>query len=444
MKRKLTIIFILLMTFLLSAFPMEDIQAATGSISVTASSRTVTLGKTVKVTVRVSSASDIGTWKFTLKYDSSKLRLTSGTTNIAAFYTYAGQKSASYSYSFTTIATGTAAVSISGGAIVGMDEKYMSVSSGSTSINVIKASTSTPTTTTKTPSNLSTNNFLSSLKVNEGELTPAFNKSVLEYSVELEAGIEKINIAATPEDAKATIIGTGEIGITEGENKIEVKVKAENGDEKKYVIKAFVKEFDPIEVFIGNDRYTVIRKKGVFEAPKNYSETTVLINDAEVPAFKNDILKFTLVGLKSEAGETGLFVYDETRDSYAPYNELSFKSIGIYPYAPGKNIRIPDGYKEFKLTLGESEFIAYRMKESSKYSLLYGMNLENGKEGFYLYDSLDGTLQRYYDEESLYLRDNIRKQLLAIITLGTGVVALGTTSGLFIYKYINIKKSIIN
>ncbi len=436
------------MTLILSAFPMESIQAASGSITATASSRTVTLGKSVTVTVRVSSASDIGSWKFTLNYDSSRLRLTSGTPNVAGFFTYDGQKSASYNYSFTTIATGTAAVSISGGAIVGMDETYMSVSSGSTSINVTTAtssSTSTPSnTTTKTPANLSTNNFLSSLKVDGVELVPVFNKSVLEYSVELEPGIEKINITATPEDGKAAITGAGEVAVTEGENRLEVKVRAENGDEKIYVIKASVKEFDPIEVFIGNDRYTVIRKKGVIEAPKNYVETKVLINDVEIPAYKSDITKLTLVGLKSETGETGLYVYDEKRDEYSIYREITFKGLSIYPYLPGKSIKIPEGYREFKLKIGENEITAYRINKSSKFSLIYGMNLETGKSGFYLYDSVDGTLQRYYEDESLYLKDIISKYLLAIIVLGTGVVALGTLSGIMIYKYRNIKKSLLN
>lgn len=440
MKKKFTIIFILLMTFLLSAFPVQNVQAASGSITATASSGSVTLGKSVTVTVRVSSASEIGSWQFTLNYDSAKLRLTSGSTKVAAFFTYAGQKSASYTYTFTTIATGTASVYISGGAIVGMDETYMSVSSGSTSINITTA-TSTPTNTTpKTPTNLSANNFLSSLKVDGVELTPVFDKSVLEYSVELEPGIEKVNITATPEDSKATIAGAGEVVVTEGENRLEVKVRAENGDEKIYVIKALVKEFDPIEVFIGNDRYTVIRKKGVIEAPGNYVETTVLIDDVEIPAYKSDITKLTLVGLKSETGETGLYVYDENRDEYSIYREITFKGLSIYPYLPGKSIKIPEGYREFKLKIGENEIKAYRINESSKFSLIYGMNLETGKSGFYLYDSEDGTLQRYYEDESLYLKDIIRKHLLGIIVLGTGVVASGSTSGIMIYKYRNLKK----
>lgn len=440
MRKQLTIIFILLMTLILGAFPTEEIQAASGSITATASSRTVTLGKSVTVTVRVSSASDIGSWQFTLNYDSARLRLNSGSTKVAAFFTYAGQKSASYTYSFTTIATGTAAVSISGGAIVGMDETYMSVSSGSTSINVTTATSTPSSTTTKTPTNLSTNNFLSSLKVDGKEITPAFNKSVMEYVVELDAGTEKINIAATPEDPKATVAGAGEVVVTEGENRLEVKARAENGDEKIYVIKALVKEFDPIEVFIGNDKYTVIRKKGVLEAPGNYVETTVMIKDAEIPAYRNEVTKLTLVGLKSETGEAGLYVYDETKDSYAPYRELKLNGIGIYPYAPGKNVGIPDGYEEFTLRIGENEYRAYRISKESEFSLLYGMNLETGKEGFYVYDSEGGTLQRYYEDESQYLRDIIGKYLIGAIALGTGTIALGTSTGILIYRYMKLKK----
>lgn len=442
MKKRFSIIILVLMTFLLSTFPVQYIQAASGSITPTASSRSINVGNSVTVTVRVSSASEIGSWQFTLNYDVSKLRLNSGRTSVADVYTTPGQKSASYTYSFTAIAAGTAAVSISGARIVGMDETFMSVSAGSTSISIGTGTTTKPpaTTTTKPPTIASTNNDLSSLKVEGVELTPVFSKSILEYSVELEPGTEKINITATPEDGKATVTGVGEVGVVEGGNKLEVKVRAENGDEKTYVINAMVKEFDPIEVFIGNDKYTVIRKKGAIEAPKNYVGTTALVNDIEVPALKSEITKFTLVGLKSEAGAVGLYVYDETNETFRLYRELSFNGINFYPFLPEGNVKIPKGYERFILTMGENEIEAYRIDKTSKHSLLYGMNVDTGKTGFYLYDSEEGTLQRYYEGESLYYMDIINKYLIAVVVLGTVVTALSATCGVMIYKYRKLKK----
>jgi hypothetical protein len=444
MKKRFSIIILVLMTFLLSTFPVQYIQAATGSITPTASSRSINVGNSVTVTVRVSSASEIGSWQFNLNYDSGKLRLNSGSTSVAGFFTFSGQKSASYTYSFTAIAAGTASVSISGAKIVGMDEQFMSVSGGSTTIS-IGTGTSTPTTPKPTAKpqptiNASTNNDLASLKVDGVELTPVFSKGVLEYSVELEPGTEKVNITATPEDGKAAVTGAGEVAVVEGANKLEVKVRAENGDEKTYVINAMVKEFDPIEVSIGKDKYTVIRKKGIVQAPKNYVETTALVNDIEVPAYKSEITGFTLVGLKSETGAVGLYVYDETNETFRLYRELSFNGINFYPYLPEGNVKIPKGYESFMLTIGENEIEAYRMNRTSKHSLLYGMNVDTGKTGFYLYDSEEGTLQRYNGDESLYYQDILNKYLIAVIVLGTVVTALSATSGIMIYKYRKLKK----
>ena len=443
MKKKFTIIIFVLTTFLLSAFPIQYIQAASGSINATASSRSAVIGKTVTVTVRVSSSSDIGSWRFDLNYDSAKLRLSanSSPTSVAGFFTFNGQKSASYTYSFTAIAAGSAAVSVRNAAIVGMDESFMSVTSGSTSINVTTAATSTPTNPPiNIPTNYSSNNNLSSLKVDGVELTPVFDKSVTAYSIELEPNTEKVNITALAEDGKASITGAGEVALTDGDNKLEIKVRAENGTEKIYVINALVKEANPIEVFIGSDKYTVIRKQGVLEAPKNYVMTTVTINDEEIPAYTNEITKLTLVGLKSETGEVALYIYDEENETYTLYRELLFNSIGLYPFAPESKVKIPKGYERFTLTIGDNEIDAYRINKTSKFSLIYGMNLETGNTGFYLYDSEEGTLQRYYEDESLYLKDIISKYLIATIILGTTVLATSITSGIMIYKYISLKK----
>ena len=46
-----------------------------------------------------------------------------------------------------------------------------------------------------------------------------------------------------------------------GENLITVKVTAENGNVRTYVIKAIVEEPNPIKVTIDNKEYTIVRKK---------------------------------------------------------------------------------------------------------------------------------------------------------------------------------------
>ena len=56
------------------------------------------------------------------------------------------------------------------------------------------------------------------------------------------------------------------------DNHHEVKVTAENGSVKTYVINVIVKKYNPIEVKIGDETYTVVRKKSLLEAPRYYKK----------------------------------------------------------------------------------------------------------------------------------------------------------------------------
>lgn len=87
--------------------------------------------------------------------------------------------------------------------------------------NTNKPTTSTNTTTnTNKPTTKpneevakSSNNLLSSLTIENGNLSPKFSANVSQYEIKLPANTEKIKISAKAEDAKAKIEGAGEIDL---------------------------------------------------------------------------------------------------------------------------------------------------------------------------------------------------------------------------------------
>lgn len=114
-----------------------------------------------------------------------------------------------------------------------------SSSGGSTT----KKPTTNNTTTTKPAENKeekkSTDSSLSALTIEEGTITPEFNKDVKEYAITVPNEITKINITATPTDSKATVSITEYEELQEGENTITISVTAEDGTTKSdYIIKA--------------------------------------------------------------------------------------------------------------------------------------------------------------------------------------------------------------
>ena len=118
-----------------------------------------------------------------------------------------------------------------------------------------------------------------------------------------------VKINAETEDSQASITGAGEVDVVDSINKIEIIVTAENGNERRYVINATVKELDPINVKVDGKKYTVVRKKGQVEnIPVGFTETTIKIGDQDVCAYQSEIAKILLVALKDNEGNIKLFM----------------------------------------------------------------------------------------------------------------------------------------
>ena len=108
-------------------------------------------------------------------------------------------------------------------------EEYASVPN-----NACTTKTYTVTVNRENPSN---NNYLSNLKVN-GQTVTDFNKEKLEYTLDdVKGDVSSIEVSATAEDTKASVVGTGNKSLSIGDNSIEVVVTAEDGSTKTYTIK---------------------------------------------------------------------------------------------------------------------------------------------------------------------------------------------------------------
>lgn len=270
---------------------------------------------------------------------------------------------------------------------------------------------------------LSTDNNLSSLGIEGYTLTPEFNKDNLEYSATIAPDTTSINVVATPNHGGATVTGNGVREVTDGDNRIEINVTAENGTSKTYVINAKVEEYNPIEVDMGEEKYTVVRKKSLITPPENYTETSVTINNEEVPAYYSEITKYTLVALKNSEGKQAFYIYDN--GVYKPYKELIFNQLKICLLDMPS---VPDLYEKGIFVYNDENINAYKISPNSSYSLIYGMNVETGNKNYYIYDSNENTIQIYNTEEISKLNEKIEYMIYIIIgLLGFSFILLITT-----------------
>ena len=402
------ILFILGLSFLF--FCPYIVDAA--SISVAGTTSTGTVGGNITVRVNISEPSGLGSWEYSLNYDSSKLQLLSGNTHVVGYVDGPGQTNQSYTYAFRVKGTGSTTISVVNTAIASWNEVVTSPTD-STTINLISRE--------EVESNYSSDNNLESLDVSGLTLSPEFNKNTTSYTVEAESDTTSVTVNAKASDSKAKITGTGEIEVHEGANTINVNVTAENGSTKTYTIIVNVKEKNPINVKINKETLTVVRKTDELKdlVKKYYVETTAIIKDEEVPAYKIEALDIVLVALKDDKGNIKFYIYDD--GNYTLYQELGSDLLTIHLLDNGK---IPSNYKKYTVKIDGVNYTVYKLNKDSKYYLIYGENVETGKKGLYLYDSVDKTIGRYYTEEVDNLKDELKVSSYIIVALTCLIVLL--------------------
>mgnify|MGYP002524451350 CR=1 FL=1 len=254
---------------------------------------------------------------------------------------------------------------------------------------------------------------LSSLSVSGYKID--FDKDKTTYVVNVEPTTSSITISAKAISGTAKISGAGKKTVDAAGGKFNIICTAENGTKKTYTINVSVIDSNPINVNVGNDKYTVVKSSKLLVAPSNSVESTVKINNVEVPAFTTQKAKLTIVGLKDNDGNIRYAVYEN--GNYKLYNEN--KSSNIMLYISNKKL---EGYKETKVTINNEEYVAYEI--NSRFKLVYAMNLENGEYNYYKYDTVENTFQYYETENSVSTNNSkifiVTTIVFAITTLGFG------------------------
>lgn len=410
-----------------------EVMAAGYSVSVTSTS--VTIGNNVTLTIKGSEVAG----KFTISSSNSSVVSVSNSNVWVDNNNQSVTLSTKNTGSATITITPADVTSYSGSTITGsktitvtVKKKTTSNSGGSSGNN------------NKKPTPKSANSYLSSLTIDGYELDSAFDKESLEYSVTVKEGTEKIKINAQLADSSASVSGTGELTVSEGLNTFNVVVTAENGSKRTYVLKVTVKEYEPINVTIGKEEYTVVRKRNNLPVISEYFiEKEITIGEDIVEGYYNEKLDYEVVGLKNSIGNITYYIYDN--GNYTPYNEQVFNGTVLRVL----DKEIAEGYKKTSFSYNDTNITSYQevkldiLKNTyaldnneisgNDFYLFYAINVETGKEELYQYDALEKTVQRYntlildmYKEQSnkyyLYLLCSILAFGIMIITFSTIVI----------------------
>ena len=387
---------------LVALFFIPFIKVSAASFSLGASSRSVIVGSNVTIYVN---GSDV----------TGRVNISSSNTSVLSSGTNSLWIEPSGSVTFNAKKVGSATITVTGASLSDGSGNDVSLGSKSITINVVEK-----------PKAASSNNSLKSLKVDDYDLEPVFDPGTTEYSLTVKQGTESIKISAVPDDSSASVSGTGDIAVFEGLNVLNVVVTAQNGYQKEYKLNVTVEE-EPIVVRINDIDMSIVKQENALpQVSSLYSPSTMEYKytvDGEektvtIPTYVSDTTGYTLVGIKDNKGKINLYIYDNNK--FSIYNELSFNGNIVIFQKDAKNV--PNGYKKTTLSINDQDVIAYQ-KDKNDYYLIYGQNVNTNDIGWYKYDKVDNSIQRYDIEEIEKLESDNHKYL-TVIYVFSGITVL--------------------
>lgn len=443
--KKILITLALLITLFTQA---SGVQAANAEGTITGST-TVKVGNTVSIKVTIK-GSKLYMIKGTVSSSDSSILAGSGSIYKKADLTENenGFSSVSTTVTFTAKKSGNVKIKFTpdSGNCLDVDSNNVSISISSLTITVKEKETSTNSGTGTSNNNAgstsnnnepvedtrSKENSLSSLKVSEGTLSPAFNASTTKYKVEVGSTVNKITLSATAKDSKASVSGTGEKTLKVGNNSFEIKCKAENGSVKTYKIDVHVDETPLVYTEYNGKKLGVVRTD--VTAPNGFEKTTVTLEGEKVTAFHSNQLDKTVVYLIDEQNNKNYYLFDEEKGITSIFIPTTLLGRNVYIIDVNENDFNKEGMIFGDITVDGNSLKGWTYEDPiyANYELIIVMN-EQGEKVIYQHEKTENSLQLYMTPQ----KSNDNSKIIYVLAGTTGLFALTTL--FFAIKYFFFK-----
>ncbi len=379
--------------------------SAKASTVISLSNKELTVKQNLVVTVTVNADEAMYGMSFTLSYDPDVIRFDSGNdasggagvVKVAGGVT--GLKKISYVLNFTALKSGSSSISVKDCMYGDKDYKDISVSGAGVNVTVKD----------KTKSK---NANLKSLRIDDGDLSPAFSPNVTSYTAKIPYNVTVCKVYTRTEDSDAKVSVSGSPDMKVGKNVRSVIVTAPNGNQKEYKITITREEKkedttsseDAKEqeealrrrtVLINDSTYEVLTKAADIILPDGFTKGVGKYNDEKVAIAEDPKDKYTLYYLKDTETNKVITCTLDKEDN-------SFKAVAIF--TSGDKTYIVEDCDDSKGAPVDTYFGSVKIKDNyvngftpkdpALSGFYYISCYINGVSEYYRYDSVMDTLQR--------------------------------------------------
>ena len=237
------------------------------------------------------------------------------------------------------------------------------------------------------------NNTLLSLTIDKGTLN--YDKTKTTYDVQVEGDVEYVTINAVAESAKAQITGIGLTKLKYGDNKIEIKVTAETGSVKTYIVNVNRKDTREANNNLVNlmvDKGTILFDKNTlsYSLDVNYNVDKVVISattesdKATVSGIGEQTLKVgsnkfeVKVKAENESVKTYIITITRLEESDEPVVESLISSLSIV----GVDFAFDPEVTEYNIPINDQKVLTfeYTLAEEAVVTIDGNDDLENGSK----------------------------------------------------------------
>lgn len=174
-------------------------------------------------------------------------------------------------------------------------------------------------------------------------------------------------------------------------------IKIAEGDPSK-IESSGASSSDGIE--IGGTAYTISTSFSESSVPAGFMASEVTYKDAAYQGIIQQNGTVQGLYLTSSEGKSGFFLYNATKDSFYPCEEIMIsEDKSIVMLADIAGIILKKRYDEASMSINGIEFPVWLVPDRDNFYVVYASD-DEGKSGFYLYDAQDNTYQRAYDVEA--------------------------------------------
>lgn len=152
------------------------------------------------------------------------------------------------------------------------------------------------------------------------------------------------------------------------------------------------------DIEIDGQTYSVVTDIPEVLVPDGFVTADMPYNGNTYAATKQESGKMYAIYLKDANEEEDFWLYDPDKDKFSPFEQVSISGNRyIVLLSEDKTKDLPDTLQKTTMTVEGKEFPAWQNTDASSYYVVYAVN-SDGEEGFYQYDTVDETYQRYTPE----------------------------------------------